>query len=170
MHAFASLSGVFSLFSPLNILHTLSLSLLSVCCACRVFRRFTPQARCHPCPSLLPSACPPSAPACCVFRGCRVCPVVSPSVSPSPWLAPPAFCVCALKLSGGLLWIVLCVVLLPSLVSYQAQNAMTVGTDAPRVCPRPYLLLPMCCRVFRRLFRCPFRGLSCCLLPCVVWW
>lgn len=57
-----------------------------------------PQAQGHPCPSLLlpclPSACPPSAPAvCCVCRGCRVCPVVSPSVSPSPWLVP---CVCLL--------------------------------------------------------------------------
>lgn len=58
------------------------------------------------------------------------------------------------------------------LVSRQAQDGVTVGTDAPRICPRqcPCLLLPMCCRVFRRLFRCPFRGLSCCLLPVVVWW
>lgn len=84
--------------------------------------------------------------------------VVSPSVSPSPWLDP-----CVLP----------CVVLLPSLVSRQAQDSMTVWADAPRIYPRPCLLLPMCCRVFR----CPFRVLSCCLpcvrvcvLPCVVWW
>ena len=38
-------------------------------------------------PSCLPSLIP-SAPVCCVCRGCRVCPVVSPSVSPSPLLVP----------------------------------------------------------------------------------
>lgn len=89
--------------------------------------------------------------------------------------APPAFCVCALKLSGGLLCVLPCVVLLPSLVSRQAQDSMTVWADAPRVCPRPCpcLLLPMCCRCSFRVSRCPFRGLSCglsCLLSCVVWW
>ena len=52
----------------------------------------------------------------------------------------------------------------PSLVSYQAQDGVAVWADAPRICPRPCLLLPMCCRVFR----CSSRGLSC-LLPCVVW-
>lgn len=58
------------------------------------------------------------------------------------------------------------------LVSYQAQNAVAVWADAARICPRPYVLLPMCCRC---LFRCPFRGFRpsvrvCVLLPCVLWW
>lgn len=69
----------------------------------------------------------------------------------------------------------------PSLVSRQAQNGVTVWADAPRVCPRPYLLLPMCCRCSFRVsscpFRCLFRGLSCLLssvrvcvlLPAVLW-
>lgn len=83
--------------------------------------------------------------------------VLSPSLPLSPSGAPS-------RLPGGLL----CVVLLPSLVSYQAQNAMTVGADAPRICPRPYLLLPMCCRVSRRLFR--VSVCVCVLLPVVVWW
>lgn len=122
------------------------------------------EARRAPLSSYLPSFRLSSAPAvCCVFRGCLL-PYVLP-LSPSG--AP-------LKLSGGLLCVLPCVVLLPSLVSRQAQNAVTVWANAPRVCPRPCLLLPMCCRVFR----CPFRGLSCgflpcvrvCVLPCVVWW
>lgn len=56
----------------------------------------------------------------------------------------------------------------PLLVSYQAQNAMTVWADAPRIFPRSCLLLSMCCRGLFRCFRCPFR--VCVLLPCVVWW
>lgn len=66
----------------------------------------------------------------------------------------------------------------PSLVSYQAQDSVTVWADAPRVCPRPFVLLPMCCRVSRCPFRRLFRGFSCLLssvrvcvlLPAVVWW
>lgn len=144
----------FSLLSPLNILHTLFclLSLFPPCC--RVSSSFpsstTPQARGHPRPSLL-----------------------LPSFLPLVLPMPPAFCVCALKLSGGLLCVLLCVVLLPSLVSRQAQNGVTVWADAPRIYPRPCLLLPMCCRVSRWLFRGfrpSVRGLSCCLLPGVVWW
>lgn len=99
-----------------------------------------------------------SAPAVCSVPACRaVCPLsVSPFVP--VWRAieaPRRPSVCRS----------VCRAACPSLVSYQAQNAMTVGADAPRICPRlcPCLLLPMCCR---GLFRC----LSCCLLPCVVWW
>ena len=62
----------------------------------------------------------------------------------------------------------------PSLVSYKAQDSVTVWADAPRIYPRPYLLLPMCCRVFRRLSR-GFRPrvrvcVRVCVLPGVVWW
>ena len=102
-----------------------------------------------------------SAPAvCCVFRGSfRV----------------PVFCVCAPEA----LWRpsacrAVCRAACPSLVCCQAQNGVTVWADAPRICPRPCPLF-MC----RRVFRCPFRVLSCgflpcvrvcVLLPCVVWW
>ena len=94
---------------------------------------------------------------------------------------PAVCCLCAVSCGdlGGLPSCLLCLVVLwwlPSLVRHQAQDSMAVWADATRVCPRPFLLLPMCCRVFRRLFRvlsrgfrpC-VRGLSC-LLPCVVWW
>ena len=77
----------------------------------------------------------------------------------------------ALKLSCGLPSCLLCLVVLwwlPSLVKCQAQNAMTVGADAARICPRPCLLLPMCCRwLFRGFLSCVR---VCVLLPCVVWW
>ena len=78
-------------------------------------------------------------------------------------------------ISGGLLCVVPCVLWwLPSLVRHQAQNGVTVWADAPRICPRPCLLLPMCCRVFRVLSR-GFRPrvrvcVRVCVLPCVVWW
>lgn len=145
-----------------------ALSLFPPCCRLSLLSSVPPplpQARGHPCPSLLPSACPPDACSCCVFRGCRVssggcralCP--SPSLPLSPSGAPP-------KLPGGLLCALPCVLLLPSLVRHQAQDGVTVWADAPRVCPRPFVLLPMCCRVFR----CPFCGLPCCLLPVVPWW
>lgn len=149
-----------------------ALSLFPPCCRLSLLSSVPPplpQAQGHPCPSLLlpsllPSACPPDACSCCVFRGCRVCPVVSPSPWPVPscllcvrpiWRAPeaprrPSVCPAV------------CPAACPSLVSHQAQNGVTVWADAPRVCPRPFVLLPMCCR-------CLFRGLSC-LLPCVVWW
>ena len=113
-------------------------------------------------PSCLPSACPPLLLLPCVpWLPCRL----SPSGAP-------------LKLPGGLPSCLLCLVVLwwlPSLVRHQAQDSVTVWADAPRIYPRPCLLLPMCCRVFR----CPFRVLSrgfrpcvrvCVLLPCVVWW
>ena len=162
----------FSLFSPLNIYISLFfvLSLLPACCRDPLLRS----------PGAWPSA-PFSPPfllscSCRVIRGCRVSSGVSPSASPSPWLVPS----CRLgvhpigrapKLSGGLLCVVPWVPWLPSLVRYQAQNAMTVGADAARIYPRPCLLLPMCCRVSRWLFR-GFRPSVrvCVLLPCVVWW
>ena len=154
----------FSLFSPLNIYISLFfvLSLLPACC--RVPLLHSPGAR----PSV--SLSPPSLPAfpplvlrscsCRVIRGCRaVCPL---SIGHAP------------KLSGGLPSCLLCLVVLwwlPSLVKCQAQDSMAVWADAARIYPRPCLLLPMCCRVFR----CPFRGFRpsvrvCVLLPCVVWW
>lgn len=128
--------------------------------------------------SSLPSACPPLllSVVCAVAAVCvLLCPLPSPR--PRGLFRVSVCCVCApLKLFGGLLYVLPCVSwLLPSLVSHQAQNAVTVWADAPRICPRPFALLPvMCCRVFR----CPFRGLSCLLssvrvcvvLPCVVWW
>ena len=103
--------------------------------------------------SLLPACC-------CMFRGCRaVCPL---SIGHAP------------KLSGGLPSCLLCLVVLwwlPLLVHRQAQNSVTVWADAACICPRPFVLLPMCCRVSR----CPFRVFRpsvrvCVLLPCVVWW
>lgn len=102
-----------------------------------------------------------SAPAVCSVPAClAVCPLSSSPFVPI-WRA--------LKLSGGLLCVLPCVFrLLPSLVRYQAQDAVAMWTDAPRICPRPCLPLSMCCR---GLFRCPFRGFRpCVLLPCVVWW
>ena len=137
------------------------LSLLPVCC--RVPLLHSPGAR----PSV--SLSPPSLPAfpplalrscCCMFRGCRaVCPL---SIGHAP------------KLSGGLPSCLLCLVVLwwlPLLVHRQAQDSVTVWADAACICPRPDPLLPMCCRVFRWLFR-GFRPCVrvCVLLPCVVWW
>ena len=164
----------FSLFSPLNIYISLFfvLSLLPACC--RVPLLHSPGAR--PSVSLSPpslSVFPPlvlRSCSCRVIRGCRVSSGVSPSASPSPWLVPSCLlCVHPIghapKLPGGLPSCLLCLVVLwwlPLLVRYQAQNSVTVWADAARICPRPCLLLPMCCRWL-------FRGLSC-LLPCVVWW
>ena len=103
---------------------------------------------CLPDLSLLPVCC--RAPPCSLLR----------SACPS---APAA--VCSVAVVPCVLW------WLPSLVKCQAQNSVTMWADAPRIYPRPCLLLPMCCRVFR----CPFRGFRpsvrvCVLLPCVVWW
>ena len=134
------------------------LSLLPACCRAPLLRSpgAWPSVSLSP-PSLpcLPFRLPSAPPVCCVFRGCRaVCPL---SIGHAP------------KLSGGLPSCLLCLVVLwwlPLLVHRQAQNAMTVGADAPRIYPRPFVLLPMCCRVSR----CLFRVLSCCLLPAVVWW
>ena len=105
----------------------------------------TLQAQGHPCPSLLPPFVP---------------------IGHAP------------KLSGGLPSCLLCLVVLwwlPSLVRHQAQNGVTVWADAARICPRPCLLLPMCCRVFRCSFRVLSRGFRpcvrvCVLLPAVFWW
>ena len=90
---------------------------------------------------------------------------------------PAVCCLCAVSCGdlGGLPSCLLCLVVLwwlPLLVRHQAQDSVTVWADAACICPRPCLLLPMCCRVFRWLsrgFRPCVRGLSC-LLPCVVWW
>ena len=156
------------------------LSLLPACC--RVPLLHSPGAR--PSVSLSPpslSVFPPlvlRSCSCRVFRGCRVSSGVSHSASPSPWLVPSCLlCVHPIghapKLSGGLPSCLLCLVVLwwlPLLVHRQAQNAMTVGADAPRIYPRPDPLLPMCCRVFRRLSR-GFRPcVRVCVLPGVVWW
>ena len=121
-------------------------------------------------PPFLPSLRLPSAPA----AVCSVAAVpfaLSPSLPLSPSGAP-------LKLSGGLPSCLLCLVVLwwlPSLVRHQAQNGVTVWADAARIYPRPCLLLPMCCRVFRWLFRGCRPSVRVCvrvcvLLPCVVWW
>ena len=176
MHAFASLSGVFISFSPLNIYISLFfclsvLFLLPVCCRappCSLLHSpgAWPYAPLSPVfLACLPSACPPLLLLlpCVSSGGCRaVCPLSFLPFVPI-WRA--------LKLSGGLLCVVPCVFCCPSLVSHQAQNAMTVGADAARKCPRPDPLLPMCCRVFR----CLFRGVRpsvrvCVLLPAVFWW
>ena len=144
----------FSLFSPLNIYISLFRSLPAP------FPSSTAAPGARPSvflPSCLPSACPPDA--CCrVFRGCRV----SPSVSPSPWLVP-CVCLCVCSSRRPSVCRSVCVPRLPLLVHRQAQNSVTVWADAPCICPRPFVLLPMCCRVFR----CPFRVLSCGFLPCV---
>ena len=177
LHAFASLSGVFSLFSPLNITYSF-FSSLPVPVRPAVFlsvplllspplpRRVAIRVPLSSPPFLaFPSACPPLLlPAVCSVAAVPF--VLSPS--------PPLYLSGApLKLSGGLPSCLLCLVVLwwlPSLVRHQAQNGVTVWADAARICPRPCLLLPMCCRVFRCLFRVSVRVLSCCLLPCVVWW
>lgn len=171
LHAFASLSGVFSLFSPLNILHTFflpvcSLSVPSLLPCSSSFPSSTAPPGARPSVSLsslpcLPSACPPLLlPAVCSVAA--VCPL-----SPSPFIpvgrapeAPRRSSVCAAAVC-------------PSLVRHQAQNAVTVWADAPRIYPRPYPCpLVMCCRG-------SFRGLSRgflpsvrarVLLPAVVWW
>ena len=146
------------------------------------FFRSLPAPCLLPCSSLFP---PPlrlsSAPAPAVCSVAAVCRLVCPLPPPRPrGLFRPVFCVfipsgTPLKLPGGLLCVVPCVLWwLPLLVRYQAQNGVTVWADAARIYPRPCLLLPMCCRVFR----CPFRGfrpsvrvcVRVCVLPCVVWW
>lgn len=149
-------AAFFPSFSPLNILHTL---FFSVCSLCSLPAAVSPprsppplpQARGLSPPPCLPSACPPLlSVVCAVAAVAAVCLLLCPR----PRALFRALCVLP------------CVVLLPSLVSHQAQDSVTVWADAPRVCPRPYLLLSvMCCRVFR----CPFLCLSC-LLPAVVWW
>ena len=116
-------------------------------------------------------------------RSCLLCVPWLPCVSCcAPVACPVLSSVCVpLKLPCGLLCVLPCVFrLLPSLVCYQAQDAMTVWANAPRIIPRPFvLLLPMCCRGLSRCpFRCLFRCLSCLLssvrvcvlLPAVVWW
>lgn len=95
MHTFTCFCGsqwCFSLFSPLNILHTFfclsALSMISPCslpaAVCRLRAPLLRSPGARPSVSLsppcLPSACPPLLPACCVFRGCHaVCPL---SLSP----------------------------------------------------------------------------------------
>ena len=167
LHAFASLSGVFSLFSPLNIyisLFYLCLSALSLLPYSSCLHRSPRRAAIRvPLSSVfLPPFLPSSPPPAVCSEAAAACSVLS-SVCSSPSCAPP-------KLSGGLLCVLPCVVcLLPSLVHHQAQDAVAVWADAPRVCPRPFVPLSvMCCR-------CPFRGFRpcvrvCVLLPCVVWW
>ena len=130
-------------------------------------------------PPSLPAFPPLALRSCRVLRGCRVSSGVSPSASPSPWLDPSCLlCVHPIghapKLSGGLPSCLLCLVVLwwlPLLVHRQAQNGVTVWADAARICPRPCLLLPMCCRVSRWLSR-GFRPSVrvCVLLPAVFWW
>lgn len=66
-------------------------------CVVFVLPSSTPQARGHPCPSLLPSFRLSSAPACCVFRGCRVSTAVFCCVPFRPPVPVPCsvLCVCA---------------------------------------------------------------------------
>ena len=163
MHTFTRFCESQWRFSPLLSLKYLYISFfrsLPAPCLLPCFSPFpssAPQARGHPC---LRSSC-----SCRVFRGCRaVCPL---SISPFVPIGR------ALKISCGLPSCLLCLVVLwwlPLLVRHQAQNGVTVWADAACICPRPCLLLPMCCRVFR----CPFRGfrpsVRVCVLPCVVWW
>lgn len=113
----------------------------------------THQARGHPCSSL--PAFPPLVLRCLLLLPCV------------PWLVPSCLlCVRPEALRRPSVCRAVCRAACPSLVCCQAQNAVTEWADAPRIYPRPYPCpLVMCCRVFR----CPFRGLSC-LLPCVVWW
>ena len=175
----------FSLFSPLNIYISLFfvLSLFpsvlpcsSPCLSSCLLHSPGAWPSVSLSPPFLPSLRLSSAPA-------AVCRLVCPLPPPRPrGLFRPVFCVfipsgALLKLSGGLPSCLLCLVVLwwlPSLVSHQAQNGVTVWADAARIYPRPDLLLPMCCRVFRGLIRVLFRGfrvcVSCCLLPAVVWW
>ena len=151
------------------------LSLLPACCRAPprspppLPRRVAIRAPLSSLPSCLPSACPPLLSVVCSVAAVPF--ALSPSLPLSPSGAP-------LKLSGGLPSCLLCLVVLwwlPSLVRHQAQNGVTVWADAACICPRPCLLLPMCCRVFRRLIRVLSRGFRpcvrvCVLLPCVVWW
>lgn len=169
MHTFTCVCESRRRFSPLLSLKYLYISFFLPACSLpapsllpSIPARSAPQARGHPCPSLPLSAFPPlvlrSSCSCCVFRGCRVSPAVS------PWLVPCVCCVCALEaLRRPSVCRSVCPAACPSLVHHQAQDAVTVWADAPRIYPRPCLLLPMCCRVFR----CPFRVLSCGFLPCV---
>ena len=157
----------FSLLLSLKYLYISFFSFSPCSLPAAVIPSSTLQARGHPCPSLLPPFLPSlrlsSAPA-PVVRSVAAVPFVPIGHAP--------------KLSGGLPSCLLCLVVLwwlPLLVRHQAQNAMTVWADAARICPRPCLLLPMCCRVSRWLFRVLFRGFRpsvrvCVLLPCVVWW
>ena len=148
----------FSLFSPLNIYISLFCLCLLPCSSCLLLR--SPGA--WPSVSLSPPFLPAVPPL--VLRSC--CCVSDPAVC----------CLCAVSCGdlGGLPSCLLCLVVLwwlPSLVKCQAQNGVAVWADTARIYPRPCLLLPMCCRVFR----CPFRGFLSCvrvcvLLPCVVWW
>ena len=145
----------FSLFSPLNIYISLffCLPVLSLSPP-PLPRREAIRAPLSSLPAFLPL----------VLRSC--CRVSDPAVC----------CLCAVSCGdlGGLPSCLLCLVVLwwlPLLVHRQAQNSVTVGADAACICPRPCLLLPMCCRVFR----CPFRGFRpsvrvCVLLPAVFWW
>lgn len=171
---FACLSGVFPpLLSLKYITYSFfclsALSLFPPCCRVSSVpprsSSTAPQARGHPCSSLLPSFLPAFPPL--VFRCLLsvVCSVAAVCLLPCPRGLFRVSVVCApLKLPGGLLCVLSCVLLLSSLVRHQAQDGVTVWADAPRIYPRPFVLLPMCCRW---LFCCPFRVLSCGFLPCV---
>lgn len=132
----------FSLISPLNILHTFfclsALSLISPCslpaavCRLRASLLHSPGARpsVSLSPPFLPSACPPLLlPAVCsVAAVCLLlCSVVSPSVSPSPCLVPSCLLCAPLKLSGGLLLVLLSCVVLP-VVTRQPSGARRCGS------------------------------------------
>lgn len=164
--------------SPLSLKY-ITYSFFSVCSLCSLPAAVSPlrspppplprrEAIRAPLSSSLPSFRLSSAPAvCCVFRGCRVSPVVSPWLVPScllcvrapedPWR--PSVCRSVCRAACLLL------------VHRQAQDAVAMWTDAPRICPRPFVLF-MCCRA---LFRGLCRGFLpsvrvCVLLPCVVRW
>lgn len=147
LHAFASLGGVFPPLLSLKYITYSFFPSLPACCRAppRSPRREAIRTPLSSLPSCLPSLIP-SAPAVCSAAAC--CRLSSLLLS----LYPRRSSVCP----------VVCRAACPSLVRHEAQNAVTVWADAPRICPRPYLLLSMCCRVFRCLFR------VCALLPAVV--
>ena len=148
LHAFASLGGVFSLFSPLNIYISLFCSLPAPC--------LLPCSLLHS-PGAWPSVPPLLLPSCRVSS--LLLSLYLRRARPEDLLRPSA---CRAVCRAACLL----------LVSHQAQDNMAVWADAACICPRPDPLLSvMCCRVFR----CPFRGVRpsvcvCVLLPCVVWW
>lgn len=147
----------FPSFSPLNITYSFLPPLPSFCVLSR------PCAFCVFCACLLPCVvwCAPFrlpvpvAPAACRLPSllfCR-CPHLARLEAPRPSVCP-----------------AVCRAACPSLVRHQAQDAVAVWADAPRICPRPYRLLSvMCCRCLSCLVLLPW--LSCRLdALCLLWW
>ena len=164
MHMFARVCESQRCFSLLLSLKYITYSFFSVCPLCCL-----PSLLLSP-PPCLPSACPPLLLS-VVCSVAAVCLLLCPLPSPRPrGLFRPIFCVCAPEAPRrSSVCPVVCRAACPSLVSYQAQDGVAVGADAPRICPRPFALLSvMCCRVLSCGFLPCVR--VCVLLPCVVWW